>query len=319
MNSDADREATAPDVDDVRRIAAIANPAIRNLEITHCYSLLAAAFAKRSGTGANWCSYATWASRQAGRTIRGEDLGDRLGRELRQGAWLRHPIRTFWRRLLRRGLLDPESRLGRLTGELHTPFDSFELAADAVARGNRKVFAEIGLEFARYLRECPPGDAARLERFLDGLQAGGATRRSAAPAPGVLALPPPRRGEGRAGPDGAGGAGEPRDRAPRADAPPAGDPRGARCPVRDDAGPRAPGADGAVPVRGALVADRRSAGRRRRRCRRCRCAAGVEQDRARGHHGVVPDPLAAGARARARRAPAGRVPRSAPASRSTRS
>ena len=34
------------------------------------------------------------------------------------------------------------------------------------------MFAEIGLEFARYLRECPPGDAARLERFVGSLQPG---------------------------------------------------------------------------------------------------------------------------------------------------
>jgi hypothetical protein len=65
---------------DVRRIAAIANPVIRNLEITQCYSRLAAAFAARGGEGANWCTYATWASRQAGRTIRGEDLLEHLGR-----------------------------------------------------------------------------------------------------------------------------------------------------------------------------------------------------------------------------------------------
>ena len=68
-----------PSVDDVERIAAIANPVIRNLEITHCYSRLAAAFAARNGEGANWCTYATWASRQAGRTIRGEDLLEQLG------------------------------------------------------------------------------------------------------------------------------------------------------------------------------------------------------------------------------------------------
>ena len=35
------RELTsAPSVEDVRRIAAIANPVIRNLEITQCYSRL---------------------------------------------------------------------------------------------------------------------------------------------------------------------------------------------------------------------------------------------------------------------------------------
>ncbi len=144
-------EPQAPDVDEVRKIAAIKNPVIRNLEITYCYSRLATAFAARTGEGANWCSYATWASRQAGGTIRGEDLLQHLGRKLREGRWVLHPIATPWRRLLRRGLFQRDSRIGRLTAELHTPFDAFERASDAVARGNLKVFEEIGLEFARYL------------------------------------------------------------------------------------------------------------------------------------------------------------------------
>jgi hypothetical protein len=59
-----------PSVDEVRRIVAIANPVIRNLEITHCYSRLAAEFTQRTGDGANWCKFATWASQQAGRTVR---------------------------------------------------------------------------------------------------------------------------------------------------------------------------------------------------------------------------------------------------------
>ncbi len=60
--------------------------------------------------------------------------------------------------LLRHGLLDRTSRLGRITAALHTPFDAIELASDAVARGNLKVFEEIGLEFARYLH-APDFDA----------------------------------------------------------------------------------------------------------------------------------------------------------------
>jgi hypothetical protein len=158
---DANRSTPAPSVDDVRRIAAIANPVIRNLEITHCYSRLAAALAARSGEGANWCTYATWASRQAGRTIRGEDPLERLERRLGEGRWLLHPIRTLSRRLLRRGLFFRETRIGRLTAELHTPFDAFERASDSVARGNLKVFEEIGLEFARYLHECAPDAPAQ--------------------------------------------------------------------------------------------------------------------------------------------------------------
>ena len=170
MAFDASRSEIAPSVDDVRQIAAISNPVIRNLQITHCYSRLAAAFASRSGEGANWCTYATWASRQAGRTIRGEDLQAHFERKLGHGRWLLHPIATMWRRLLRRGLFQRETRIGRLTATLHTPFDAFEHASDAVARGNLKVFEEIGLEFARYLHESP--DADRRPQFLDRLRPG---------------------------------------------------------------------------------------------------------------------------------------------------
>ena len=151
-----------PSVGDVQRIVAIASPVVRNLEITYCYSRLAAACATRTGEGANWCTYATWASRQAGRTIRGEDLLEHLGRRLGESRWVLHPIATLWRRLLRRGLFQRETRIGRLTHELHTPFDAFERASDAVARGNLKVFEEIGLQFARYLHDGPPDLVARL-------------------------------------------------------------------------------------------------------------------------------------------------------------
>jgi hypothetical protein len=148
-----------PEVEEVRRIAGLSDPVIRNLQITECYSRLAANVAAE---GANWCTFATWASRQAGRTIRGEDLIDALRLELGRDAELLHPIASFWRALLRRGLFNRQSRFGRLVWRLHTPFDAFELASDAVASGNRKVFAEIGFEFARYL-------ALDFEAFMAGL------------------------------------------------------------------------------------------------------------------------------------------------------
>ncbi len=44
---DANQSPPAPSVEEVRRIVAIANPVIRNLQITECYSRLAAAFAAR--------------------------------------------------------------------------------------------------------------------------------------------------------------------------------------------------------------------------------------------------------------------------------
>ena len=171
---EANRPALTPTPDDIRRIVGIANPVIRNLEITYCYSRLSAAFAAHTGDGANWCTFATWASRQAGRTIRGEDFVEYLELKLGERRWLLHPLATLGRRLVRRGLFQPETRLGRLTTALHTPFDAFERASDAVARGNRKVFEEIGFEFARFLHECPPDDdgASRLQSFVDGLRPG---------------------------------------------------------------------------------------------------------------------------------------------------
>jgi hypothetical protein len=145
-------------VEEVERISALDDPVVRNLQITECYSRLAAAMPVG---GSNWCTYATWASRQAGRTIRGEDLLYRLQAELRREAELLHPIRSFWRWLLRRGLLRQTTWFGRL----HTPFDAFELASDAVARGNLKVFAEIGLVFARWLEDgVAPAEPALLRQ-----------------------------------------------------------------------------------------------------------------------------------------------------------
>ncbi len=151
---------------EVRRIAALENPVLRNLEITYAYSRLAGELAARGEPGANWCTFATWASRQAGATIRGEDAIDLLQDRLLRNRDLLHPLASFGRWLLRRGLLDRGSRIGRLMSRLHTPFDAVELASDAVARGNRKVFEEIGYEFARYL------EADDLDEFLAGLREG---------------------------------------------------------------------------------------------------------------------------------------------------
>lgn len=156
----------APTVAEVEAIAAIEDPCVRNLRITECYARLSAAARARVGEGANWCSFATWASRQAGCTIRGEDLGDKLA-ELVKGRWeARRPLLGLWRMLLRRGLFNPNTRLGRMVRWIHSPLDAFGRASAAVAAGNLKVFAEIGREFARYL------EGRGVEEMLEGLRPG---------------------------------------------------------------------------------------------------------------------------------------------------
>ena len=63
-----------PKVDDVDRIADLNDPIVRNLQITQCYYEISQSVARFAGTSANWCTFATWASKQAGQTIRAEDL-----------------------------------------------------------------------------------------------------------------------------------------------------------------------------------------------------------------------------------------------------
>ena len=165
----------APTLQAVAGIAVIPDRVIRNLQITNCYADLAAAMRVRLGMAADWCTFATWASRQAGSTIRGEDLQERLARRLGRGARLLAPLQSLSRALLRRGLFNPETRLGRAVAEIHTPFDAFERASEAVAVGNLKVFEEIGAEFARFLAEVPPDatpDSAAFTAFASRLRPG---------------------------------------------------------------------------------------------------------------------------------------------------
>jgi hypothetical protein len=164
-----------PTARDVGRIAAIQDPVLRNLEITACYAELAAATRARLGSAADWCTFATWASRQAGSTIRGEDLHERFARRLGRHARLLEPGQSLYRVLLRKGLFDTQSRLGRAVAAIHTPFDAFERASAAVAAGNLKVFEEIGREFARFLEQVPGDEApasASFTAFASQLRAG---------------------------------------------------------------------------------------------------------------------------------------------------
>src|SRR5262249_28507209 len=130
------------------------------------YAELSVAMRARTGGVADWCTFATWASRQAGRTIRGEDLFDRVGQILGRRSWILAPVASLSRGLLRKGLLQPNTPLGRAVAEVPTRFHAFERASAEVAAGNLKVFAEIGREFARLLATVSPDAAETAPQFL---------------------------------------------------------------------------------------------------------------------------------------------------------
>ncbi|HEY0673753.1 MAG TPA: hypothetical protein VGD27_15855 [Longimicrobiales bacterium] len=159
---------------DVDAIAAIPDPVLRNLRITQCYSELARAFLKRTRGAANWCSFATWASRQAGQSIRRQDLERAL--DLTLDAWfgsgaadgVAHAVRAL-------GAEHDVARIRQVVRRALGVEEVVARSADAVARGNRKVFAEIGREFARFLEGCGSdlaADAAHIDAFAASLRPG---------------------------------------------------------------------------------------------------------------------------------------------------
>lgn len=165
-----------PTPDHIERIAAIDDPIVRNLQITQCYHELAAAMGRLLPGGANWCAVATWASRQAGSSIRQEDLRQTLQRLLRDSREATEAIETLHVEGANLNEGGTESLAGAAAAirDAINPAAAFDRTADAVARGNLKVFAEIGLAFSRFLALFSEGQPADndLADFLGSLRPG---------------------------------------------------------------------------------------------------------------------------------------------------
>jgi hypothetical protein len=161
-----------PNLAEIERIKAVADPVLRNLQITLCYHELAHVLAERTGRSANWCTFATWASKQAGQTIRKEDLGRTLQLMLGSEAAAQQAIQELLDAAHRLGVRLKVEDLMEVLWEAYDPEAAFERASEAVARGNLKVFAEIGREFARFnaaFLDDPAYDAEKITRFCEEL------------------------------------------------------------------------------------------------------------------------------------------------------
>ena len=142
-----------PTVADIDRIAALANPVIRNLLITQCYCEVSAAFADRTGLGANWCTFATWASKQAGQTIRQEDLMRTLEAMLKKELEIEQALSLIASLAQQMGAKQSFENIKHTT-LISIIETAAGRASEAVSRGNKKVFEEIAREFARFIAEC---------------------------------------------------------------------------------------------------------------------------------------------------------------------
>lgn len=150
-------------------------PVLRNLLITQCYHDLSAGLAAAIGAdNANWCTYATWASKTAGKFIRNEEV---------PGVF--------------RGLLEKspayKSQGGRVAGQAKSVHGNSRLdeggllglaeevlqdVSGQITEGNLKVFSELGPIFARFI-ECFDGttlDRAAAESMIGSLKSGPSSR-----------------------------------------------------------------------------------------------------------------------------------------------
>ncbi len=166
------------DLDTVKEILGIPNEHLRNLRVTLFYHDLSRRLGRLIGfENANWCTFAVWASRQAGFVIRGEvarmsrvrdfvmendgrpALSDESkGQQKLPEAWAESPSSegessdlwarwTRWRRAThwthwKKGRVDPLALLVLV-------FASF---SRATSEGNTKVFEDIATAFVPFLR-----------------------------------------------------------------------------------------------------------------------------------------------------------------------
>ena len=137
---------TFPDEGEVARISAIADAASRNFLITRAYSALSMEARRRLPGAANWCTFATWASRQAGVTIRHEDLAEALRLRLRASEAFQGLAAKILAAIER-----TQVDLADLVVQAVADLGPMRRTGEAVANGNRKVFEEIGMQFSRFL------------------------------------------------------------------------------------------------------------------------------------------------------------------------
>ncbi len=159
----------------VERIASLTDPVQRNFQITRSYHEISLAMSKRLDPVASWCTFATWASRQAGQTIRHEDLAKALERKLATDPAISQGVYDIAKSAVLKGSRLEKHGISKLIWETIDPKAAMARAGDAVARGNQKVYAEIGWEFARFIETCL-GDRAydsdKIARFCEKLRPG---------------------------------------------------------------------------------------------------------------------------------------------------
>jgi hypothetical protein len=172
-----------------------AEPVLRNLLITQTYYELSIALARMLGNeNANWCTFACWASRTAGRFIRREELP----------AWFRERLANSGHVQAQLERLDAGLRQVHPQVAVNHEADGLFGIVDRVlddvtaqiAEGNRIVFLELGTAFARFVRAYGggAGNMPSIDEFVATFSPGGPLPDSALRDPQTGRLVSQQRG-----------------------------------------------------------------------------------------------------------------------------
>ncbi|WP_144369965.1 hypothetical protein [Myxococcus stipitatus] len=163
-------KAPPPGKVDVEGIANMKDPVARNHAITQGYYALSNQMAGLLGKeNANWATFGVWASKQAGVSIRQEDLPKVFMDQL-------NGDKTWLRALTDIGLATVNPLLPLMTTALKIPIKhALNRVSDAIADGNQKLFRDIAPEFQRFTETFKGDkkyDAAKVAKYLAGFPPG---------------------------------------------------------------------------------------------------------------------------------------------------
>ncbi|NVJ06393.1 hypothetical protein HUW63_14260 [Myxococcus sp. AM001] len=156
---------TYPSPEDVRHICAMRDLVVRNQAVTQSYSDLSNAVGQLLGTeNANWSTFATWASKQAGVSIRGEDMPRFFTDVLKGLDGVTRPLSNVDDLLRKLGL--PALPLADIGSAGN---DAIQNVSLAISEGNKRVFEEVGQELSRFVAAFQGDtqyDTAKVAQYL---------------------------------------------------------------------------------------------------------------------------------------------------------
>ena len=157
----AESSALASTLDDLTRITQMEDGTLRNLLITQRYCDLSAAMSTPLGqTNANWSTFACWASKTAGESIRSEEIPRPVLNFLQFDADFDKAFRALMKKLT--------GRTANISGSIDIFDDARNITHEVssqIAAGNLKVFAELTPVFARF---CAAASSASTADELSG-------------------------------------------------------------------------------------------------------------------------------------------------------